>query len=115
MKIYHGGHRGRRRSCRNDSIPGCAPCPLWFDVNLSQLVGALELDCQFPRIQILTDVCQSLLQLQQSLPNVLLIGERDVTPHGVGAAEMRVISRKARPPASSRGASSPYSSTRAAA
>src|SRR6266849_5690511 len=46
----------------------------------------LELQRQFLRVQILPDMGQALFQLQQGMPDVLLVGESDVAPHGVGTA-----------------------------
>ena len=47
------------------------------------MMGPLELQRQFPRIQAFPDVRQALFQLQQGLPDVFLIGKRDVAPHRV--------------------------------
>src|SRR5580704_2627425 len=48
-----------------------------------QLMGPLELHCQFPRVEIFADVGQMLLQSRQRGSNIRLIGKSDVTPHGI--------------------------------
>ena len=46
----------------------------------------LELQRQLPRIQILSDVGQPLFELKQSLSDIFLVGQRNVTPHRVRTA-----------------------------
>ena len=48
------------------------------------MMRPLELQRQFPRIQIFADVRQALFQLQQGVPDIFLVGKRDVAPHRVG-------------------------------
>src|ERR1700674_3757918 len=52
----------------------------------SQLVRAFEFRCQFPRVQILANVRETLFQLLQRVAQVLAIGDGDVAPHRIGAA-----------------------------
>src|SRR5229473_3055301 len=73
--------------CPSSEIPGSidfSPCLCASVVNfLLHVVRPLEFHRQFPRIEILANVSQSLLQLQQGLPNVFLVSEGDVAPHGI--------------------------------
>ena len=46
-----------------------------------QLAGALEFHRQVPGIEILTEVCQPLLELGDGVAQVLLVGEGNIAPH----------------------------------
>src|SRR5208337_1636599 len=54
--------------------------------SLSQLMCPLKLCPELPRIQILADMRQPLLQLQQRAAKIFLVSDRDVPPHRIRAA-----------------------------
>src|ERR1700684_2462534 len=75
---------GLRSAKKAASFPPCLRGELFlFACTLLQPVRLLELLRQLPCPKILPDMCQSLLHFEQSILEILLVADRNVTPHGI--------------------------------
>src|SRR3984957_17968513 len=75
---------GLHSAQKQHRFPPCFRGELWLlSRTLFQPVRLLELLRQSPCPKILPDMCQSLLHFEQSILEIVLVADRNVTPHRI--------------------------------